>query len=163
MICPSPIILLAILKCNLWKDVMKTESIKFEQIKRKWFLVDAKNHTLGRLSSKIAQILRGKNKVNYTPHLDMSDFVVVINSDQIKLTGNKEESKKYWRHSGYPGGGRHTNYKDLKNNNSEMILYNSIKGMLPHNRLASKLINHLKVYSGSSHPHESQKPEILEI
>lgn len=142
---------------------MKTESIKFEQIEREWFLVDAKNHTLGRLSSKIAQILRGKNKVNYTPHLDMSDFVVVINSDQIKLTGNKEDSKKYWRHSGYPGGGSHTNYKDLKSNNSELILYNAIKGMLPRNRLANKLISHLKVYSGSSHPHESQKPKILEI
>ena len=142
---------------------MKTESIKFEQIEREWFLVDAKNHTLGRLSSKVAQILRGKNKVNYTPHLDMSDFVVVINSDQIKLTGNKEDSKKYWRHSGYPGGGSHTNYKDLKSNNSELILYNAIKGMLPRNRLANKLISHLKVYSGSSHPHESQKPKILEI
>ena len=142
---------------------MKTESIKFEQIEREWFLVDAKNHTLGRLSSKVAQILRGKNKVNYTPHLDMSDFVVVINSDQIKLTGNKEDSKKYWRHSGYPGGGSHTNYKDLKSNNSELILYNAIKGMLPRNRLANKLISHLKVYSGSSHPHESQNPKILEI
>ena len=142
---------------------MKTESIKFDQIERKWFLVDAKDRTLGRLSSKIAQILRGKNKVNYTPHLDMSDFVVVINSDQIKLTGNKEESKKYWRHSGYPGGGRHTDYKTLKNEKSEEIVYNAIKGMLPHNRLSNKLITHLKVYSGNNHPHESQKPETLEI
>ena len=147
----------------LTERCMKTESIKFGQIERKWFLVDASNHTLGRLSSKIAQILRGKNKVNYTPHLDMSDFVVVINSDQIKLTGNKEDSKKYWRHSGYPGGGRHTDYKTLKNDNSELILYNAIKGMLPHNRLSSKLIKHVKVYSGDIHPHESQKPQKLEI
>jgi len=142
---------------------MKTESIKFDQIERKWFLVDAKDHTLGRLSSKVAQILRGKNKVHYTPHIDMSDFVIVINSDQIKLSGNKEESKKYWSHSGYPGGGKHTDYKSLKNEKSELILYNSIKGMLPRNRLSSKLITHLKVYKGDIHPHESQKPEMLEI
>ena len=142
---------------------MKTESIKFDQIDRKWFIVDAKNQTLGRLSSKVAQILRGKNKVNYTPHIDMSDFVVVINSDYINLSGNKEDTKKYWRHSGYPGGGRHTEYKTLKSNNSELILFNAVKGMLPHNKLSSKLIKHLKVYSGSEHPHESQKPETLEI
>ena len=142
---------------------MKTESIKFNQIDRKWFVVDAKNKTLGRLSSKVAQVLRGKNKVNYTPHIDMSDFVVVINSDHIKLSGNKEETKKYWRHSGYPGGGRHADYKSLKNDNSELILFNAVKGMLPSNKLSNKLIKHLKVYAGSEHPHESQKPEILEI
>ena len=142
---------------------MKTESIKFDQIDRKWFIVDAKNQTLGRLSSKVAQILRGKNKVNYTPHIDMSDFVVVINSDYINLSGNKEDTKKYWRHSGYPGGGRHTEYKTLKSNNSELILFNAVKGMLPHNKLSNKLMKHLKVYTGSEHPHESQKPETLEI
>ncbi len=142
---------------------MKTESIKFDQIDRKWFIVDAKNQTLGRLSSKVAQILRGKNKVNYTPHIDMSDFVVVINSDHINLSGNKEDTKKYWRHSGYPGGGRHTEYKTLKSNNSELILFNAVKGMLPHNKLSNKLMKHLKVYTGSEHPHESQKPETLEI
>ena len=142
---------------------MKTESIKFDQIDRKWFIVDAKNQTLGRLSSKVAQILRGKNKVNYTPHIDMSDFVVVINSDYINLSGNKEDTKKYWRHSGFPGGGRHTEYKTLKSNNSELILFNAVKGMLPHNKLSSKLMKHLKVYTGSEHPHESQKPETLEI
>ena len=143
---------------------MKTESIKFDQIDRKWFIVDAKNQTLGRLSSKVAQVLRGKNKVNYSPHIDMSDFVIIINSDQIAVTGNKEDSKKYWSHSGFPGGGKHTDYKNLKKNNkSELILYNAIKGMLPSNKLSNKLIKHLKVYSGNSHPHESQKPEILEI
>ena len=142
---------------------MKTESIKFDQIDRKWFIVDAKNQTLGRLSSKVAQILRGKNKVNYTPHIDMSDFVVVINSDYINLSGNKEDTKKYWRHSGYPGWGRHTEYKTLKSNNSELILFNAVKGMLPHNKLSNKLMKHLKVYTGSEHPHESQKPETLEI
>tara|TARA_Y100000814_G_scaffold179061_1_gene130805 strand:+ start:230 stop:658 length:429 start_codon:yes stop_codon:yes gene_type:complete len=142
---------------------MKTESIKFDQIDRKWFIVDAKNQTLGRLSSKVAQILRGKNKVNYTPHIDMSDFVIVINSDHIKLSGNKEDTKKYWRHSGFPGGGRHTEFKNLKSDNSELILFNAVKGMLPHNKLSNKLIKHLKVYTGSKHPHESQKPETLEI
>ena len=142
---------------------MKTESIKFDQIDRKWFIVDAKNQTLGRLSSRVAQVIRGKNKVNYTPHIDMSDFVVVINSDFIKLSGNKEDTKKYWRHSGFPGGGRHTEFKNLKSDNSALILLNAVKGMLPHNKLSNKLIKHLKVYAGSEHPHESQKPETLEI
>ena len=142
---------------------MKTDSIKFDQIERNWFLVDATNHTLGRLSSKVAHILRGKNKVNYTPHLDMSDYVVIVNSDQIKLTGNKEDNKKYWSHSGFPGGGKHIDYKNLKADNSELIIYNAIKGMLPHNRLSSKLIKHLKVYKNNTHPHESQNPIKLEI
>ena len=142
---------------------MKTNSVKAEEIKRNWYLVDAKDCTLGRLSSKVAHILRGKNKVNYTPHMDMSDFIIIINSDKIKLSGNKENKKEYWSHSGYPGGGKNTKYKLIKNRNSEFILFNSIRGMLPHNRLSNKLIKHLKVYKGNDHPHTSQKPQLLEI
>ena len=142
---------------------MNTEPVKAGEIKRSWYLVDAKNQTLGRLSSKVAHILRGKNKINYVPHLDMSDFIVVINSDQIKLTGNKEYQKEYWSHSGFPGGGKKTKYKEIKENGSENILYNAVKGMLPHNRLSSRLIKHLKVYKDNNHPHSSQQPQLLEI
>ena len=142
---------------------MKTDSIKSSEIIRNWYVVDAKNHTLGRLASEVAQILRGKNKVNYTPHMDMSDFIVVINADKIKLSGNKEKSKEYWRHSGFPGGGRTNKYKSVKESNPEFIIYNSVKGMLPHNSLGSKLIKHLKVYTGKKHPHDSQKPKQLEL
>jgi len=142
---------------------MKTDSIKASEIDNKWYLVDASNQTLGRLSSKIAHILRGKNKINFTPHMDMSDYVVVINSDLIKVSGNKENKKEYWRHSRYPGGGKTTLYKDIKEKNSELILYKAIKGMLPRNKLGNKLIKHLKVYHASNHPHISQNPQALEL
>ena len=139
---------------------MKTESIKKKDICRDWYLVDAKDKTLGRLSSKVATILRGKNKVNYTPNIDVSDFVVIINADQIKVTGNKEDKKAYWRHSGFPGGTKTKLYKTL---DPAFVITKAIKGMLPHNRLGRKLINHLKVYNGDSHPHQSQNPKLMEI
>ena len=139
---------------------MRTVSVKSSDIQRDWFVVDATNKTLGRLSSKIAHILRGKNKVNYTPHLDMSDFVVVLNASKIKLTGNKADQKEYWRHTGYPGGGKAKLYKQAT---SDFILYNSIKGMLPHNKLGRKLIKHVKIYKDGIHPHESQNPQVLEL
>ena len=139
---------------------MRTESVKSIDIKRDWFVIDATNKTLGRLSSKIAHVLRGKNKVNYTPHLDMSDFIVVINSDKIKITGNKINQKEYWHHTGYPGGVKSKSYKE---SSPEFVLYNSIKGMLPHNKLGRKLIKHVKIYKNSVHPHESQSPQVLEL
>ena len=142
---------------------MKTSSIKYNEIERDWFVVDAKDTTLGRLSSKIAHILRGKNKVNYTPHMNMSDFIIVVNADKIQLSGNKINKKEYWKHSGFPGSGTLTSFKDLKNESPELVIKKSVKGMLPHNKLGSQLIKHLKVYSGNSHPHESQKPKILEL
>ena len=142
---------------------MKTDSIKFDQIKRNWFLVDATNQTLGRLSSKVAHILRGKNKVNYTPHLDMSDYVVIVNSDQIKLTGNKEDSKEYWRHTGYPGGQKTVSYKQMLDTHPDRVINNAVKGMLPHNKLGRKLLKHLKVYKGENHPHKAQNPQELII
>ena len=139
---------------------MRTAPVKSNDIKRDWFVVDAANQTLGRLSSKIASILRGKNKVNFTPHLDMSDFVVVINAGKIKVTGDKVDTKSYWRHTGYPGGAKSKLYKQAS---SEFVLYNSIKGMLPHNKLGRKLIKHVKIYKDSVHPHESQNPQLLEL
>ena len=139
---------------------MRTSSIKKSEIKTNWYLVDAENKTLGRLSSKIANVLRGKNKVNYTPHLDMSDYIIVINADKISLTGKKNHKKEYWSHSGFPGGSR---VKTVKTSSPEFVLYNSIKGMLPHNRLGRKLMKHLKIYKDNVHPHISQCPKVLEL
>ena len=142
---------------------MKTESIKSREIVRNWYLVDAKDKTLGRLASGIAQILRGKNKVNYTPHMDMSDFIVVINADKVVLTGNKKDSKEYWRHTGYPGGQKTVSYKKMLETYPDRIINNAVKGMLPHNKLGRKLLKHLKVYRGDVHPHSAQNPERLSI
>ena len=142
---------------------MNTLSIKKNDIKREWFVVDAEGSTLGRLSSKIAHILRGKNKVDFTPHMDMSDFIIVINAEKIQVSGNKEKNKEYWKHSGFPGGGSNTSYSSLKETNPTFIIQNSVKGMLPHNKLGNKLIQHLKVYVGSDHPHQAQNPTLLEL
>mgnify|MGYP006138323007 FL=1 len=142
---------------------MKTDSIKSSEIIRNWYVVDAKNHTLGRLASEVAQILRGKNKVNYTPHMDMSDFIVIINAEKVILTGNKENSKEYWRHTGYPGGQKTISYKKMLENNPDRVISNAVKGMLPHNKLGRKLLKHLKVYQGDNHPHSAQSPQKLEI
>ena len=139
---------------------MRTLSVKSSEIKRDWFIVDADGKTLGRLSSSIAKILRGKNKVNYTPHMDMSDFVIVVNAAKIKVTGDKKNQKEYWSHSGFPGGTKTKSYKMLS---PEFVLYNSIKGMLPHNKLGRKLIKHVKIYNDTVHPHESQCPKVLEL
>ena len=142
---------------------MNTSSIKKNDIKREWYVVDAAGSTLGRLSSKIAHILRGKNKVYFTPHMDMSDFIIVINAEKIKVSGNKEKNKEYWKHSGFPGGGSNTSFSSLKETNPTFIIENSVKGMLPHNKLGNKLIKHLKVYTGSDHPHKAQNPTLLEL
>ena len=142
---------------------MKTESIKSSEIIRNWYLVDAKDKTLGRLASGIAQILRGKNKINFTPHMDMSDFIVVINAEKIILTGNKENLKEYWRHTGYPGGQKTVSYKQMLETYPDRIINNAVKGMLPHNKLGRKLLKHLKVYKGEEHPHQAQNPEQLII
>ena len=142
---------------------MKTESIKSSEVIRNWYLIDAKDKILGRLASGIAQILRGKNKVNFTPHMDMSDFIVVINAEKVVLTGNKENSKEYWRHTGYPGGQKIVSYKKMLEIYPDRVINNAVKGMLPHNKLGRKLLKHLKVYRGDNHPHEAQNPEQLTI
>ena len=140
---------------------METTSIRAEDITRDWYLVDADNQTLGRLASRVAQILRGKNKRYFTPHMDMGDFVVIINAEKVKVTGNKEADKTYFRHSGYPGGITEVNLKKVRQQHPEKIITNAVKGMLPHNRLGRKLLKHLKIYTTKVHPHKAQRP--LEI
>ena len=142
---------------------MLTSSIKKDEIKRDWFVVDADNQTLGRLASQIAQVIRGKKKPNFTPNLDMGDFVVVINAEKVVVTGSKEEQKKYFSHSGFPGGEKEVSLSSLRKKHPEKIIYNAVKGMLPHNRLGRKLIKHLKVYTGTEHPHVSQQPKQFNI
>ena len=140
---------------------MKTTSVRSNEINRDWFVVDAEGHTLGRLASEIAQILRGKKKPSFTPHMDMGDFVVVINADKIKVSGKKEEDKSYFRHSGYPGGITQISLKKVRQVYPERIIMNAVKGMLPRNRLGRKLLTHLKVYSGELHPHTAQQPQTI--
>jgi len=140
---------------------METTSIRAEEITRDWYLVDADNQILGRLASRVAQILRGKNKRYFTPHMDMGDFVVIINAEKVKVTGNKEADKTYFRHSGYPGGITEVNLKKVRQQHPEKIITNAVKGMLPHNRLGRQLLTHLKVYSGTEHPHAAQLPKTI--
>ena len=137
---------------------MKTYSLKKSEIVKKWWLADADGKTLGRFASEIAKVLRGKHKVDFSPHLDMGDFVVVINAEKISLTGNKENSKKYFSHSGYPGSVKEISVREMRNKKPENIVFNAVKGMIPHNRLGRAILSHLKVYSGSEHPHQAQKP-----
>ena len=142
---------------------MYTKSIKKSEIKKEWWVVDVKGKTLGRISSNIAQILRGKHKVNFTPHMDMGDFVVVINAEKIKLSGNKSQQKTYFKHSGYPGGARDVGISEVLSKYPERIIQNSVKGMLPHNKLGRKIFHNLKVYKGSTHPHIAQTPKVLKF
>lgn len=141
---------------------MKTKSFKTSQVNQKWHLIDAENKTLGRLSSKVSSILSGKNKPQYTPNNDLGDYVVIINAEKIRLTGNKETQKKYFRHTGYPGGLKSRSVADLRQNKPEEIIIKAIKGMLPKNKLSKSMISKLKVYKGSEHPHIGQNPEPLE-
>ena len=137
---------------------MKTFSLKNTEVERSWVIFDASDKVLGRFATKIADKLRGKDKPTYTPHVDGGDFVVVINAEKLKVTGNKAEQKKYYKHSLYPGGLKEKSYKEVLENNPERIIENAVKGMLPKNKLGKSMIKKLKVYSGSKHPHESQNP-----
>ena len=140
---------------------METTSIRADEINREWFIVDAEGQTLGRLASEIAQIIRGKKKPFYTPHMDMGDFVVVVNAEKVKVTGNKEKDKSYFRHSGFPGGVTQISLRKVRQDFPERIITNAVKGMLPHNRLGRQLLTHLKVYSGTEHPHGAQLPKTI--
>ena len=142
---------------------MKTLSIKKSDIEKNWWVADAEGQILGRFASKIAQVLRGKHKVNFTPHMDMGDFVVVINADKIQVTGKKETDKTYFRHTGYPGGGKETSLAEFRRKKPERIVENAVKGMLPHNRLGRSILSHLKVYAGADHPHAAQQPQLLKL
>ena len=142
---------------------MKTKSLKISEIKKSWWVADADSQILGRLASKIAQIIRGKHKVNYVPHMDNGDCVVVINAEKIKVTGKKEEKKSYFRHTGYAGGVKTTSLSHMRRTYPERIIENAVKGMLPHNKLGRRMLKHLKVYAGPDHPHIAQSPKSLEI
>ncbi|HRY12969.1 MAG TPA: 50S ribosomal protein L13 [Syntrophomonadaceae bacterium] len=133
------------------------------EIDRKWYVIDAAGQTLGRLSSEVASILRGKHKPIYTPHVDTGDFVIIINASQINLTGNKLLNKKMRWHTGYPGGLKEIDYGTLLQKKPEKIIEAAVKGMLPHNRLGAAMFKKLKVYRGSEHPHQAQKPEVREL
>ena len=142
---------------------MKTFMAKPAEVDRKWYVIDATDQTLGRLSSEVASILRGKHKPTYTPHVDTGDFVIIINAEKIHLTGNKLLDKKYRYHTGYIGGLKEMDYKTLLQRKPETALEVAIKGMLPHTRLGRAMFKKLKVYKGSEHPHQAQKPEIREL
>lgn len=142
---------------------MKTYSAKTGEIERKWWLLDATGYSPGRLASKIAIILQGKNKPVYTPHIDTGDFVVVTNVEKMMFTGRKLEQKEYHRHTGYPGGRKITRMKEMLDNHPDRILKKAVYGMMPKNRLARKQIKKLKIYAGSDHPHEAQAPQVMEF
>lgn len=141
----------------------KTWTATPSNIERKWYVVDAEGMVLGRLASKVAAILRGKNKPTFTPHFDTGDYVIVINADKVVLTGNKEDQKEYKRYSGYTGGLKITKFKDMKAKYPERIVEHAIVGMLPHNKLGRQMAKKLRVYAGSDHGHEAQFPEALDL
>ncbi len=142
---------------------MITKTIKASEIQKDWYVADADGKILGRFASEIAQILRGKHKPNFSPNMDMGDFVVVINAEKVKVTGKKETDKIYFRHSGYPGGTTFTSLSHLRRTYPERIIENAVKGMLPKNKLGSAIMKHLKIYAGAVHPHTAQQPKKLDI
>ena len=142
---------------------MKTQSVNKERVLHDWYLVDADGKTLGRLSTQIANRLRGKHKPEFTPHVDTGDYIVVINADKIHVTGKKETDKFYYHHTGFPGGIRSVALGKMREKSPEKILENAVKGMMPRNRLGRAMLSKLKVYAGNSHPHSAQQPVVLEL
>jgi large subunit ribosomal protein L13 len=140
-----------------------TKSFRKEDVIRDWWIVDAANMTVGRLSTQIATLLRGKHKPWFTPHVDTGDFVIVINAEKVVLEGKRAEQKEYFRHSGYPGGVKIDTFKELKQKNPAKIVEHSVKGMLPKNRLGRQIYKKLKVYASEEHPHSAQKPKVFEL
>lgn len=137
--------------------------MKAGEIQKEWYIADAENKTLGRLASGVAQILKGKHKPTYTPHMDMGDFVVVINAEKVRVSGKKEMQKTYFSHSGYPGGAKKVDLHTVRRLHPERIVENAVKGMLPHNRLGRQMFGNLKVYTGPDHPHAAQQPKVMEL
>ena len=142
---------------------MKTYIPKIKDVQKRWYLVDAEGKSLGRLASQVAAVLRGKHKPTFTPYMDMGDNIIIVNAEKIQVTGRKFDQKKYYRHSGYPGGITATNYSDMIRTKPARLVTLAVKGMLPHNRLGRVMLKHLKVYRGPEHPHKAQKPEPLEF
>lgn len=142
---------------------MKTVSVRREDAQHDWYVVDAAGKTLGRLASEIARRLRGKHKPAYTPHVDTGDYIVVVNAEQVRVTGLKETDKIYYRHTGYPGGIKATPLEKLRATHPERIVANAVKGMMPRNPLGRAMLKKLKVYAGPSHPHTAQQPQALDL
>jgi len=141
---------------------MRTWTSRPGDIEREWYIIDAKGQTLGRLATRVATVLRGKHRPQYTPHVDTGDHVIVLNAQQVNLTGRKEEQKVYHRHSGYPGGIKSTSIKRMRDEHPERIIESAVRGMLPKNPLGRSMFGKLKVYAGDSHPHQAQQPKPLD-
>ena len=142
---------------------MKTFTAKPESVQRDWFVVDATGKTLGRIATEIALRLRGKHKPEYTPHVDTGDYIIVVNADKVTVTGNKAKNKKYYSHSGFPGGIKEITFEKLLEKKPEMVLETAIKGMLPKGPLGRAMFRKLKVYAGAEHQHAAQQPQVLDI
>ena len=142
---------------------MKSFMAKSHEVKRDWYVVDASGMTLGRLASQVASVLRGKNKPTFTPNVDTGDFVIVLNTDKVVLTGKKLEQKMYTYHTGYIGGLKQTPYKDMMAKKSDVVVYEAVKGMLPKNSLGRQMLTKLRVYKGGEHNHQAQQPKVLEL
>jgi len=142
---------------------MKTATVKAKDIKEAWYLVDAEGKPLGRLASEVASVLRGKHRVNYSPHLDLGDHVVVVNAGKVKVTGKKRQQKLYYSYSGYQGGLKVRTFQEVMEKDPTRVIVHAVKGMLPHNRLGRRLLKKLRVYPGPEHPHQAQKPQKLDL
>lgn len=142
---------------------MSSYIAKPETVERKWYVIDADGVVLGRLASQVALMLRGKHKPTFTPHVDTGDYIIVVNTDKIAMTGRKLDQKIYYHHSGYPGGLKETRYRDLLANKSEFALKKAVRGMLPKGPLGNKMFKKLKVYAGAEHPHAAQQPEVIDM
>lgn len=142
---------------------MKTYSVKGGEIEHGWYVLDARDQVLGRLATRVATVLRGKHKPTYSPHLDVGDYVVVINAERVRLTGRKADQKEYFRHSGYMGGEKLIPFRRMMKTKPEWVIERAVKGMLPKNALGRQMASKLRVYAGSEHPHQSQNPEPLEL
>jgi len=143
--------------------MQKTTILRPDSVEKNWYIIDASGKTLGRLATRVATVLRGKNNPGYAPFMDTGGFVIVVNAERIHVTGKKMEDKVYWRHSGYPGGLRLSSLKEVMDKDPTFAVRNAVKGMLPHNRLGRRLLKKLKIYAGPGHPHEAQKPVELEL
>ena len=142
---------------------MKTQSTRPADVRRDWLVVDAAEKTLGRLATEIAMRLRGKHKPEYTPHVDTGDYIVVVNAEKVRVTGNKASDKMYWRHTGYPGGIKGVTFQDMIATHPERVIESAVRGMLPKGPLGREVFRKLKVYAGAEHPHGAQQPQPLEI
>jgi|TARA_B100000959_G_scaffold146771_1_gene154098 large subunit ribosomal protein L13 len=142
---------------------VKTYSANKETVKRNWYVVDASDKVLGRMATEIANRLRGKHKAEYTPHVDTGDYIVVVNAEKVKVTGNKARDKTYYHHTGYPGGIKSITFEKLQDKAPEKVIEVAVKGMMPKNKLSRAMLSKLKVYAGNDHPHAAQQPQALEI